>query len=238
MPRNWPDVLRRNWPALIIGLVVSVYWFRVMMLVRAAPKVSGHGANLVPPEKLGRVLRFIWMPVILLWLVLPFAAFVVKYRKRYPEEFRDLLGLNNKYLPPWVGWAAALLAVVSLLATFVCWRRMGKSWRMGIDPKDKTQLVFSGPFAYVRHPIYGLSSLLMICTMIVIPSFLMIAAGVIHLILLQWEARREEQHLVRLHGDEYLRYAQSTGRFFPRSLRAYSGSSNNPANSENPFAKM
>jgi protein-S-isoprenylcysteine O-methyltransferase Ste14 len=206
-------------------------------MVKRAPKVSGHGANLVPPEKLGRVLRFIWMPVILLWLVLPFAAFIVKYRQRFPEELQRVLQLNNYHIPIWARWAAAALAVTSLLATFVCWRRMGKSWRMGIDPKDKTQLVFSGPFAYVRHPIYGLSSLLMMCTMIVVPSVLMIAAGVIHLVLLQWEARREEQHLIRLHGEEYVRYAQRTGRFFPRSLRAYGGS-NNPSNLENLAPKM
>ena len=233
----------RNWPALIIGLVVSIYWFRVMMLVRRAPKVSGHGANLVPPEKLGRVLRFIWMPVILLWLVLPYIAFIVRWRARFPEEFRDelykLLFPYNR--PAFLGWIAAIVAIACLLATFACWQRMGKSWRMGIDPKDKTQLVCSGPFAYVRHPIYGLSSLIMICTMIALPSILMMTAGIIHLVLLQWEARREEQHLVRLHGEEYLRYAQSTGRFFPRSFRAYAGGgggSNNPANSEKLVPKM
>src|SRR5258708_39807710 len=127
----------RTWPALIIGFVVSIYWFRVLIMVKRAPKVSGHGANLVPPEKLGRVLRFIWMPVILLWLVLPYTAFIVKYRQRFPEELQPVLQLHNYHIPIWARWAAAALAVTSLLATFACWRRMGKSWRMGIDPKDK-----------------------------------------------------------------------------------------------------
>jgi protein-S-isoprenylcysteine O-methyltransferase Ste14 len=60
--------------------------------------------------------------------------------------------------------------------------------------------------------------------MVAIPSVLMWIAGGIHLILLQWEARREEQHLERLHGDEYRQYARGTGRFFPKSLRGYSQS--------------
>jgi protein-S-isoprenylcysteine O-methyltransferase Ste14 len=176
------------------------------------------------------------MPATLLWLVLPLAAFIARKPWRYPEEFRQILRVYDK-LPPILGWIAAVLAVASLWATFVCWRRMGKSWRMGIDPNDKTQLVCNGPYAYVRHPIYGLSSLLMIATMIAVPSILMISAGVIHLVLLQWEARREEQHLIRMHGEEYLKYAQRTGRFFPKSFRAYGGSAGIPA-SENLSPKM
>ncbi len=98
---------------------------------------------------------------------------------------------------------------------------MGKSWRMGIDPNEKTPLVVSGPYAYVRHPIYALSSVLMLATMLAIPSPLMIAVGITHLLLLQWEARREEQHLIRVHGQLYQNYFDSVGRFVPIHLHAY-----------------
>ena len=101
---------------------------------------------------------------------------------------------------------------------------MGKSWRMGIDPYEKTALIFTGPYAYVRHPIYALSSLLMIATVIVVPTPIMFAIAAVHLILLQWEASREEQNLSRIHGPQYDDYRASTGRFFPVSLRGYSGS--------------
>ena len=195
-----------NWPALIIGIVLAVYWTRVMVMVRQSRKKAGHGANLIPPEPLGRVLHLIWTPVTLYWIVIPFIAFFS--HRHYP-------------LPTAIAWLAALLALLCLFATFVCWRRMGTSWRMGIDPKDKTRLVFSGPYAFVRHPIYGLSSLLMIATMFVVPTVPMIVVGLVHLLLLQWEARREERHLITLHGDEYLRYSRHAGRFFPRSFRPY-----------------
>lgn len=209
----------RNWPALIIALVVTTYWTRVIIMVRQSRKRAGHGANLVPPEKLGRVLRIIWMPVTLLWILLPFIAFFARHRKQYPEELQPLLTIYQ--FPQVFGWLAALLAVTCLWATFICWHRMGKSWRMGIDPNDRTQLVCNGPYAYVRHPIYGLSTLIMIATMVAVPNVLMLAAGVVHLLLLQWEARREERHLTNVHGDEYREYARRTGRFFPRSFRRY-----------------
>lgn len=211
--------MSKNWPALIIGIVVTVYWSRVMIMVRRFRKTAGHGANLVPPEPLGRILRIVWMPVILLWILLPFVAFVAKRPERYPLLIRHILEAIP-FAPAW-GWCAAIVAVLCLFATFICWRRMGTSWRMGIDPRDKTQLVFSGPYAFVRHPIYGLSSVLMLATLVAIPSLLMLITALTHLLLLQWESLREEKHLIALHGEEYRQYSLHTGRFFPRSIRAY-----------------
>jgi protein-S-isoprenylcysteine O-methyltransferase Ste14 len=106
--------------------------------------------------------------------------------------------------------------MLAFIATWICWKKMGTSWRMGIDPNDKTQLVVTGPYARLRHPIYALSSLLMICTMLILPSPAMLAVGAVHLSLLQWEARREERYLTALHGPSYVQYSARTGRFLPK----------------------
>jgi protein-S-isoprenylcysteine O-methyltransferase Ste14 len=102
---------------------------------------------------------------------------------------------------------------------------MGKSWRMGINPDEKTQLIVSGPYAYVRHPIYAIQSLMLLATMLLVPSPLMLAAGVAMLTFLQWEARREEKYLSVHHGSGYLEYCQQTGGFLPKSFRAYRAAS-------------
>ena len=209
--------MSKPWPALIIGGLVAVYWSRVLIMVRQSRAKSGHGANLIPPEPIGRLLRIIWMPVIALWNILPFAAFIARDPRRYPTILRPLF--TPIPVPALIAWLAAAIATLCLLATFICWKRMGTNWRMGIDPDDCTQLVCTGPYAFVRHPIYGLSSLLMICTLLAVPNPLMIGAGVIHLLLLQWEARREERHMIQKHGEEYRRYSCRTGRFFPRFIR-------------------
>ena len=44
----------------------------------------------------------------------------------------------------------------------------------------------------------------------------MLVVALIHCILLQIEARREEAHMLRAHGEEYRAYLQSTGRFVPK----------------------
>jgi len=205
---------RIHWPALIVGLVLFVYWFRVIQMVRKARKTAGHDANFIPPEPLGRALRILWIPTVALWVFLPIICSFVAF------DFAPLrpLPLINNVIAHWI---AALVAVVAFIITWVCWINMGKSWRMGINPGEKTELVFTGPFAYVRHPIYGLSQLLMLMTIVILPSPLMLVIGVIHILFLQWEVRREERYLVQLHGDAYRSYQANVGRFFPKSLRAY-----------------
>jgi protein-S-isoprenylcysteine O-methyltransferase Ste14 len=101
----------------------------------------------------------------------------------------------------------------------MCWNRMGKSWRMGIDPAEKTSLIVTGAYAHVRHPIYALSSALMLATVAADPAPLLMLVAAAHLLLLQLEARREERHLARVHGQPYLDYCATVGRFFPRGLR-------------------
>jgi protein-S-isoprenylcysteine O-methyltransferase Ste14 len=186
----------------VIGVILAAYWFRVARMAFKMRRKTGRAANFIPVEPLGRFLRILWQPVILAWIGLPFAAAF--------GAWPHLLFHSSFF--QWLGVGAALAAFI---ATRVCWRRMGKSWRMGIDPGEKTELVFTGPFAYVRHPIYTLSSLMMIATVLVVPALLMIAVAVIHLLLLQWEARREERNLSRIHGRLYDQYRSRVGRFFP-----------------------
>jgi len=172
---------------------------------------TGRAANFVPAEPLGKFLRLLWQPVVWIWIALPFFnALILK-----PPQ-----ALQPIYFFPAIQWAAVVLAVLALAATRICWKRMGKSWRMGIDPAERTTLVVTGPYAYVRHPIYALSSVLMVATVTAVPAPLMIAVAVVHLLLLQWEARREERHLSAIHGPQYDRYCRRVGRFLPRTFRS------------------
>ena len=192
----------------MIGCLLLAYWARV---VRMAHKLRRRkkfelGANFIPPEPVGRWLRIMWIPLVGLWIILPL---LVALRGGLPVVLRPMVQW------PMVSWIASIMAAGAFVATWVCWRRMGKSWRMGINPAEKTQLIVSGPYAYVRHPIYGLSSVLMLATVAAVSSPAMIVVAMAHLALLQWEARREENHLSRLHGQAYVDYAARTGRFIP-----------------------
>ena len=87
---------------------------------------------------------------------------------------------------------------------------------MDVPLKGEVPLITDGPFRYVRHPIYTLSMLLMICSAVVVPTVPMLGIAIVHLLLMQLKARHEERHLLRLHGEVYQSYLARTGRFFPR----------------------
>jgi protein-S-isoprenylcysteine O-methyltransferase Ste14 len=114
--------------------------------------------------------------------------------------------------------AAAILAIVCCLATGTCWARMGRSWSVGIVPEEKRELLCSGPFAVVRHPIYALSICLMVMTVCVAPTFAVAIMALLHVILMHVKARGEEAFLSAVHGQAYLDYCRQTGRFFPRQF--------------------
>lgn len=200
-------------PALLIGLLIAAYWARVLRLAHKARRRTGRAANLIPAEPLGRLLRVIWFPTVFAWIALPLITFV--RRHHLPVVLRPL------YDSPAVTWLAFAVAGAAFVATLVCWTRMGKSWRMGIAPGEKTQLVITGPYAYVRHPIYALSCLLVLCTLAIVPSPAMAVVALTHVALLIWESRREERHLISVHGTPYQDYASRVGRFVPTLPRRH-----------------
>ena len=191
-----------DWPALLIGLMVAFYWGRVIKLVLKTRKLTGRAANFWPPETLGRVLRVIWYPNVAAWIAVPlFSAFHIL--------------TPRLAMPAAVHWVAFGLACVAYFLTLKCWRKMGSDWRMGIDPLEKNTLIITGPYALVRHPIYALQCTLAILSVLVVPNLWMAIVAVLQIVLLQWEARREEKHMLNVHGDVYGNYIRQVGRFIP-----------------------
>ena len=115
-----------------------------------------------------------------------------------------------------VRWAALAGAFVALYLTLICWRKMGRDWRMGIDPAEQNTLIVSGPYSLVRHPIYALQCGLAVLSFVVSPTPVLAVVAGLQCVLLQWEARREERHMLTVHGPVYGDYMRQVGRFVPR----------------------
>jgi protein-S-isoprenylcysteine O-methyltransferase Ste14 len=199
--------MRVNLPPVLVGIILAAYWMRVLHLARKIRREVGHTANVIPPELFGFITRAIWFPVVFLWIAIPLSVPFMKYPP----------GILRPLIVSWpLAWAALAVAMAAFILTLICWKKMGSSWRMGVDPSERTSLILTGPFACVRHPIYALSSALMLATVAVEPAALMIVVAAIHLTLLQLEARREEKYLLGVHGPAYSEYCARVGGFLPR----------------------
>jgi len=44
---------------------------------------------------------------------------------------------------------------LGLVVTLVAQVAMGRSWRIGVDESERTELITTGPFALVRNPIFS-----------------------------------------------------------------------------------
>lgn len=110
--------------------------------------------------------------------------------------------------------AAALAA--GLAALVVAQGAMGASWRIGVDPAERTALVTGGPFALVRNPIFSAMLLSAAGFVLLLPTATAIASFAALLVAIELQVRVvEEPYLVRAHGDAYRTYAARVGRFVP-----------------------
>ena len=202
--------MERDYPLLVVALTISAYWLRVGAMVVRARRKRHHDVGVIPERSAERALWLILVPVIACWCALPWLGLTHEHGAfAVPAFARD----TPAYAA--VRWLAAAAAVLCLVLTIQCWRRMGRDWRMDISDRN-TSLITDGLFARVRHPIYAFSIALMIATAIVLPSVPMLVVALAHVVLMNVKARSEEAHLARMHGDAYRRYVERTGRFVPR----------------------
>jgi protein-S-isoprenylcysteine O-methyltransferase Ste14 len=109
-----------------------------------------------------------------------------------------------------------VLYALGIVLTMGSQAAMGDAWRGDVDPGATGRLVTEGPFLVVRNPTLLGSAITLVGLVLVMPNLLALAALVCSVLSIQIQVRLvEEPYLLRVHGDEYRRYAARTGRFLP-----------------------
>jgi protein-S-isoprenylcysteine O-methyltransferase Ste14 len=117
---------------------------------------------------------------------------------------------------PTVQVSGVLLAVAAVVATVGAQLDMGRSWRIGLDPAEETQLVICGAFAHVRNPVFTAMVAAMAGLALTVPNTLAVLAVLLLVAAVQLQVRViEEPYLIRVHAESYLSYATRVGRFVP-----------------------
>jgi protein-S-isoprenylcysteine O-methyltransferase Ste14 len=127
----------------------------------------------------------------------------------------ELSGSVAYLVPARLAPGAALYAV-GLALTFAAQLQMGVSWRIGVDPSEKTGLVTAGPFALARNPIFSGMIAVALGLLLLVPNVFALLAVAALVTGVEIQVRLvEEPYLVKQHGDAYLSWARRTGRFVP-----------------------
>jgi protein-S-isoprenylcysteine O-methyltransferase Ste14 len=125
---------------------------------------------------------------------------------------------------PGMGAAGSIgvgVALASILLVVIAQLQMGDSWRIGVDPAERTGLVTSGVYRRVRNPIYTGMVVFAIGQALMLPSVWSVAAVLAMGVGVEIQVRAiEEPYLRQLHGDAFDAWVTSSGRFVPsRSAR-------------------
>jgi isoprenylcysteine carboxyl methyltransferase (ICMT) family protein YpbQ len=116
-----------------------------------------------------------------------------------------------------LAFATVTLAFGSAMLGLLAVRELGKQWSLTARVLESHELVQTGPFAQVRHPIYSaLLGLLLATGLALSTAWLTGLAALVYLAGTWWRATREEA-LLRAHfGAAYEDYARRVPRLLPR----------------------
>jgi protein-S-isoprenylcysteine O-methyltransferase Ste14 len=119
-------------------------------------------------------------------------------------------------LPEWARWLGVGLGFLCIMGIY--W--LFSSIRSGITPTSATrkehQLVTSGPYRWVRHPLYTVGSSMFIAFGMMADNWFIALLGILAFIGMALRTPKEEANLIEKFGDEYREYMKRTGRFMPR----------------------
>ena len=114
-------------------------------------------------------------------------------------------------------WRAGLgFALLALGLGFAVWARVhiGRNWGTPMMQKDEPELVTSGPYHLVRHPIYSGILVAGVGTAVAL-SWTWLTAVALAAIYFVYSATVEERHLAQQFPDAYPAYKRSTKMLVP-----------------------
>ena len=119
-------------------------------------------------------------------------------------------------LPDWARWLGVGLGLFCVMGIYWLFSSIGS----GITPTSATRrkhtLVTSGPYRWVRHPLYTVGSSLFISFGMMADNWFIAGLGIFAFIGMALRTPKEEANLIEKFGDEYRDYMKRTGAFLPK----------------------
>ena len=163
-------------------------------------------ANTKPAQRLesaaSGILRLLAFLLVIVLLSVPRLPLPWLYRQLWPSGI-------------WPFWIGAAVTVLGLL--FAVWARLhlGRNWSSSVTIKQGHELITTGPYAVVRHPIYTGILTGFLGTAIALSQVRGLIGLILIFIVLWAKLRVEEEWMRSQFGEAYATYAHQTAALVP-----------------------
>jgi protein-S-isoprenylcysteine O-methyltransferase Ste14 len=176
----------------------------------------------------------LWILFGLYWLVSAFKLKKTKKRESWSQRLRYVLPLVVAFYllsrPEahygWLGarfvpasnvteWIGALLTAAGVGIAFWARWHLGANWSGVVTLKEGHELIRTGPYRTIRHPIYTGILLALLGTAVAVGEARGLLALAIAWLSFYIKARREESFLIQEFGDSFAEHSRHTGMFLP-----------------------
>lgn len=125
--------------------------------------------------------------------------------------------LGERMFPggPATHWIGAAVVAAGLALAAWARARLGKNWSGTVTLKSGHELIRSGPYRVVRHPIYSGGLLAMAGTVVARGEVRGLLAVLVMFATLWWKLRREERWMGEAFGEDYAKYRTEVSALIP-----------------------
>ncbi len=118
-------------------------------------------------------------------------------------------------MPTWSRWAGAALGMITLPLLLWTHHALGKNWSAPLEIKELHTLITSGPYRWVRHPMYTTFFLNTVVSFLVSANWFVGLGWLGQSIVTTSRVGGEEALMIEEFGDQYRAYMRRTGRYLP-----------------------
>lgn len=151
--------------------------------------------------------KLIWLRLFGLFLWLGVIAYLINPQWMQWSTLR---------FPRWIRWMGVGLASLCVPLTYWVFSSLGKNITDTVVTRKNHTLVTTGPYRWVRHPLYIVVVLLSVSLSLLMSSWFILATTAPLIFYLAIRTPMEEAKLIERFGDQYHAYMDRTGRYLPR----------------------
>lgn len=182
----------------------------------------------------GQYIQGLWILFAVVWLVSAIKRKRTKQRESITQRFTYVLPivlawfilngsvfgqgwLRIRFLPETdaIAWTGVVITALGIAVAFWARFHLGSNWSGVVTLKENHELIRTGPYRTIRHPIYTGILLGILGTAVAIGEVRALVALAVIWLSFYIKARREESLLAQEFGERFSEHQQHTGMFFP-----------------------